>query len=63
MSFDLFNREGYYLYKIIIPISSPAFIKILKDGYLYYGKIDEDSGYVRIYRSKVKNWIQIEEGI
>jgi len=58
-SFDLFNGEGYYLYKAIIPLH-PRFIK---NGYLYRVERDEETDYRRIKRYKIKNWNQIKTGI
>jgi len=58
--FDFFNKEGYYLYKIKIPEISP---KVIKKGYLYTFRQDEDTGYYKIERYKIKNWGQVNKGI
>lgn len=57
--FDIFNKEGYYLYQITIPFLP----EIIKSGYLY--KIDEsdDSEDIKIKRFKIKNWIQMRNKI
>ncbi len=58
--FDFFNKEGYYLYKIKIHEISP---KVIKKGCLYTFRQDEDTGYYKIERYKIKNWGQIKKGI
>ncbi len=58
--FDFYNKEGYYLYKIKIHEISP---KVIKKGYLYTFRQDEDTGYFKIERYKIKNWDQIKKEI
>ena len=58
--FDFFNMEGYYLYKIKIHEISP---KVIKKGCLYTFRQDEDTGYYKIERYKIKNWDQVKKGI
>ncbi len=58
--FDFFNKEGYYLYKIKIHEISP---KVIKKGCLYTFRQDEDTGYYKIERYKIKNWDQVKKGI
>ncbi len=57
--YDLFNGEGYYIYKIKIPL----YTNIIKKGYVYSVKDDPDTGYVKVKRYKIKNWVQIKEGL
>jgi hypothetical protein len=57
--FDMFNKEGYFLYKVKIPISYP----VIKNGCIYTTERDQDTGYAKIKRYKIKNWEQIKEGI
>lgn len=57
--YDLFNGEGYYIYKIKIPL----YPNIIKKGYVYSVKDDPDTGYVKVKRYKIKNWEQIKEGL
>lgn len=57
--FDLFNREGYYLYKLKMSL----YPRIIKDGYIYRTESDQETGYRRVKRYKIKNWDQIKEGI
>jgi len=58
--FDFFNKEGYYLYKIKIHKISP---KVIKKGCLYTFRQDEDTGYYKIERYKIKNWDQVKKRI
>lgn len=57
--FDLFNKEGYYIYKI----KAPLYPRIIKKGYVYLVKRDPGNDYVKVKRYKIKNWEQIKEGI
>ena len=57
--FDLFNREGYYLYKVKMLL----YPRIIKDGYIYRTESDQETGYRRVKRYKIKNWEQIKEGV
>lgn len=56
--FDLFSKEGYYLYRI----KSPVLPYIIKKGFLYDIKENEDTGEVFIRRFRIKNWNQIKNG-
>jgi hypothetical protein len=56
---DLFNREGYYLYRIRMPV----YPRIIKNGYVYRWESDQETGYRKVKRYKIKNWDQIKEGI
>ena len=58
--FDVFSIEGYYLYKIKI---HEVKLHIIKKGCLYTYRQDEDTGYYKIERYKIKNWGQIKAGI
>lgn len=59
IDFDIFSNEGYYLYRANLPFSP----EIIQKGYLYDIYTSEETGEVKIYRYKVKNWKQIKEGI
>jgi hypothetical protein len=50
--FDIFNREGYYLYKTEMPFT-PHFIK---GGHIYHVHTDEETGEIKLIRYKIKNW-------
>ncbi len=57
--YDLFSKEGYYLYRVIMP---PIPIKIIKNGCIYRVKYEEETEYLRIKRYKIKNWNKIKGG-
>jgi len=54
--FDMFNKKGFFLYRVKIPSLYP----VIKFGYFYAAKIDQDNGYTKIKRYKIKNWEQIK---
>ncbi len=49
---DVFDRQGYYIYRVRVPLVPD----VIRDGYLYHIKTDNDSGEISIGRSKIKNW-------
>ena len=57
--FDIFSKEGYYLYKTNLPFTP----EVIKNGYFYGHHSSEETGEVRIKRYTVKNWDKIAEGI
>jgi hypothetical protein len=57
--FDVFNKEGYFIYRAKIPVRP----EIINKGLLYDIKEDEETGEVFIRRFRIKNWNQIKEGI
>lgn len=57
--FDVFNAEGYYLYRIRIPVVP----EIIQNGLLYEIQENQETGEIRIKRYRIKNWEQIREGI
>jgi hypothetical protein len=59
LSFDLYNKDGYFLHKIKIGIP-PV---VIKNGYIYSLSIDRETGYIKIKRYRIKNWERIKEGI
>jgi len=64
VDFDMFNRQGYFLNKIRIPlrISRPYHLRSkLKDGNFYTLKSNPETGNLRIIRYKIKNWDQLRE--
>ncbi len=56
---DIFSRDGYYLYKTVIP----HFTKVIKSGFLYTSFIDEKKSVEYVKRFRIKNWEQIRTGI
>ncbi len=61
--FDIFSKDGYYLYKAKIPVRYPFIPPVIKNGYDYTTEIDQETGYAKIKRYKIKNWDQIREGL
>ncbi len=59
--YDLFDNEGYYLYRVKMPILRGVYLQIIKNGYIYGWKLDEDTGYIKVKRYMIKNWEQIRE--
>lgn len=59
LEFDLFNREGYYLYRVKIPFLP----YVIKKGFLYDIRTDEETGEVRIRRFRIKNWGEINDRV
>lgn len=57
--FDVFNKEGYFLYQVKIPVLP----EIIHEGFLYEIKKNEETGEIFIRRFRIKNWEQIKEGI
>jgi hypothetical protein len=60
--FDLFSKEGYYLYKIKIPLYRLPFNQnSIQKGSAYTREYDQETGYAKIKRYKIINWEQIRE--
>ena len=57
--YDIFSKEGYYLYQASVSTSP----EVIKDGFLYAIILDEDSGSELIKKFIIKNWDQIKSGI
>ena len=57
-SFDIFDEQGYYLYRMDLPFSP----EIIHNGNLYDASTSEETGYVRIKRYAVKGWDRIKTG-
>jgi hypothetical protein len=57
-SYDVFNTQGFYLYKLSFPLSP----YLIKNGYVYLIKVLEEKGDVLVKRYKIKNWEQIKTG-
>jgi hypothetical protein len=52
---DIFSKDGYYLYKTILPKQT----RVIKIGYLYTLEVEDDK-LVKLF--KIKNWDKIKEG-
>jgi hypothetical protein len=57
--FDVFNDEGYYLYKFRLPFSPEK----IRGGYLYDVHVSPDSGITEIRRYRVTNWEELKRDI
>lgn len=54
--FDIFNRDGYYLYIVKLPFSP----EIIENGRLYDIYTDEETGEVKLKSFKIANWNHIK---
>ena len=55
--YDMFSKDGYFLYRIIIPI----FPDVIFDAYLYTCYENEETGEELVKRYIIKNWGKIRE--
>ncbi|HMA54579.1 MAG TPA: hypothetical protein VKT17_08945, partial [Acidobacteriota bacterium] len=49
---DVFSKDGIYLYRMTWPFMP----QVIKDGFLYDVRQDEDKGLNRIIRYRIANW-------
>jgi hypothetical protein len=49
---DVFSKDGLYLYRLAWPFIP----EVIKGGFLYEVRQDEDAGLTRIIRHRIKNW-------
>jgi hypothetical protein len=49
---DVFSRDGLYLYRMTWPFIP----QVIKGGFLYEVRQDEEAGLTRIIRHRIKNW-------
>jgi hypothetical protein len=59
VEFDVFNREGVYIYKLKLPFIP----RIIRNGFIFEIFTSEETGEVKIKRYKIKNWWNIKENI
>jgi hypothetical protein len=59
IQFDIFSRDGYYLYKTDLPFSP----ELIKDGFLYHILSIEETGGIVLQRFKIHNWAEIKESL
>jgi hypothetical protein len=66
LEFDIFGKEGFYLYRAILPYT--PYIKkagviyslyVIKNGFFYTLFESEETGHVFVKRFRIKNWDQI----
>lgn len=49
---DVFSKDGYYLYRMTWPFLP----QVIKNGFLYEVRQDEEAGLTKIIRHRIKNW-------
>lgn len=49
---DVFSKDGYYLYRMTWPFIP----QVIRGGFLYEVREDEEAGLTRIFRFKIENW-------
>lgn len=49
---DVFSKDGYYLYRMTWPFVP----QVIKNGFLYEVRQDEDAGLTKIIRHRIVNW-------
>jgi len=49
---DVFSKDGYFLYRMTWPFVP----QVIKGGFLYEVRQDEEAGLTRIIRHRIKNW-------
>jgi hypothetical protein len=49
---DVFSKDGYYLYRMTWPFVP----QVIKGGFLYEVRQDEEAGLTKIIRHRIKNW-------
>jgi hypothetical protein len=57
IKYDVFSREGYYLYET----SLPRYTYVIREGFLYSRLEEDDEGLECVKRYKIKNWDQIKK--
>ena len=58
ISVDVFSEEGIYLYQM----TWTFFPALIKNGFLYEVRENNETGEIKLFRHKIKNWDQIKEG-
>jgi hypothetical protein len=49
---DVFSKDGYYLYRMTWPFVP----QVIKGGFLYEVRQDEEAGLTKVIRHRIKNW-------
>jgi len=57
--YDLFSKDGYYIYRVKMPLPVSRMI----NGSIYRIVPDQNTGYIKVKRYKIKNWDLIKKGI
>ena len=53
---DVFSKDGYYLYRMTWPFVP----QVIKGGFAYEVRQDEEAGFTKIIRHRIKNWADIK---
>jgi hypothetical protein len=53
---DVFNKQGYYIYRMGIPVIPGN----IKNGYIYYIDENSESGDIKVKRFKIMNWQKLK---
>jgi hypothetical protein len=56
--FDVFAADGIYLYRTKLPFRP----EVIKAGFLYEIRRNEETGDIKIIRHRVKNWDKMKTG-
>jgi hypothetical protein len=59
IDFDIFSKDGYYLYQVSLPFSPD----LIRNGYMYVIHSEEETEGIRIHRYAVDNWQDIRESL
>lgn len=59
MEFDIFSKDGFYLYKLVCPLTP----FVIKKGYFYTQTQNDETGEVQVKRFKINNWNDIRETV
>ena len=59
IDFDIFSKDGYYLYQVSLPFSPD----LIKNGCMYEVHSEEETEGIRIHRYTVNNWREIRESL
>ena len=57
MEFDIFSKDGFYLYKLVCPLTP----FVIKTGYFYTQTQNDETGEVQVKRFKINNWNDIRK--
>jgi hypothetical protein len=52
MDFDIFGKDGHYLYSTKLPFIPMS----IRDGLMYHTTYSEETGKVKVLRYRIKNW-------
>ncbi len=53
---DVFSKDGFYLYRMTWPFIP----QVIKGGFLYEVRQDEEAGLTRIIRHRIRNWSEFK---